>query len=61
MRRPTARVGRNRRRVCLYTTAVLVGAALFLTAPIANGQYLAGLLLLLAGTGGFVLDSEPQR
>lgn len=59
--RPTARVGRYRRRACLYGPLVVLGAALLLMSyPTINGAYLAGLLILLAGTGGFVLESGPQ-
>ncbi|WP_207593958.1 hypothetical protein [Arthrobacter sp. D5-1] len=61
MMRPTARVGRYRRRAYLYGPLVILGAALVLmTCPTINGAYLAGLLILLAGTGGFVLESGPQ-
>jgi hypothetical protein len=61
VRRPSARVGRNRRRVCLYTTAGLLGTALVFAAPNVNGLYLIGALLVLAACGGFVLESGPQR
>lgn len=59
--RPTARVGLYRRRAFLYGPLVVLGAALVLmTCPTINGAYLAGLLILLAGSGGFVLESGPQ-
>lgn len=59
--RPTARVGLYRRRAFLYGPLVILGAALVLmTSPNINGAYLAGLLILLAGAGGFVLESGPQ-
>lgn len=59
--RPTARVGLYRRRAFLYGPLVVLGAALVLmTSPNLNGAYLAGLLILLAGAGGFVLESGPQ-
>lgn len=59
--RPTARVGLYRRRAFLYGPLVVLGAALVLmTFPTVNGAYLAGLLVLMAGTGGFVLESGPQ-
>ncbi|MDI2019728.1 hypothetical protein PJL18_00219 [Paenarthrobacter nicotinovorans] len=61
MMRPTARVGRFRRRAYLYGPLVILGAALVLmTSPTLNGAYPAGLLILMAGTGGFVLESGPQ-
>ncbi|WP_420179659.1 hypothetical protein [Paenarthrobacter sp. TA1.8] len=61
MRRPTARVGLYRRRACLYGPLVVLGAALILmTSPNINGAYLAGLLIMLTGAGGFVLESGPQ-
>ncbi|WP_426302750.1 hypothetical protein [Arthrobacter sp. R-11] len=60
MRRPSARVGRNRRRVCLYTTIGLAGSLMVFAAPNLNGLYLVGALLLLAACGGFVLDSDAH-
>lgn len=61
MMRPTARVGRYRRRACLYGPLMVFGSALVLmTCPNINGAYLAGLLLMLTGVGGFVLESGPQ-
>jgi uncharacterized membrane protein YhaH (DUF805 family) len=58
--RPTARVGRYRRRAYLYGPLVVLGAALILmTSPNLNGAYLAGLLVMMAGAGGFVLESGP--
>jgi len=59
--RPTARVGRYRRRAYLYGPLVILGAALVLmTCPTINGAYLAGMLVMMAGAGGFVLESGPQ-
>lgn len=59
--RPTARVGLYRRRAFLYGPLVILGAALVLmTSHNINGAYLAGLLILLTGAGGFVLESGPQ-
>lgn len=59
--RPSARVGQNRRRAFLYGPLVILGAVLVLMMTgTANGVYLAGLLILLAGAGGFVLESGPQ-
>lgn len=59
--RPSARVGLHRRRAFLYGPLVILGAALVLmTTGTANGAYLAGLLILLAGATGFVLESGPQ-
>ncbi len=59
--RPTARVGLYRRRAYLYGPLVILGAALVLmSSGTVNGAYLAGLLIILAGAGGFVLESGPQ-
>lgn len=59
--RPTARVGLYRRRACLYGPLVILGASLVLmTCPTVNGAYLAGLLIMMTGVGGFVLESGPQ-
>ncbi|WP_284986994.1 hypothetical protein [Arthrobacter sp. fls2-241-R2A-172] len=61
MMRPTARVGLYRRRAYLYGPLVILGAALVLmSSGTVNGAYLAGLLIILAGAGGFVLESGPQ-
>ncbi|MEE2568583.1 hypothetical protein V1638_04120 [Pseudarthrobacter sp. J64] len=56
--RPSARVGRNRRRVCLYIPLLIFGtlgmAAAF---PTFNAVYLAGTLSLISGAAGFVLET----
>ena len=59
MRAPSVRVGRNRRRTFVYVPALVIGAALFLLAmPLLNGIAVLGALLLVAGTGGFVLEVD---
>jgi hypothetical protein len=59
MRRPSARVGRNRRRAYLYAPAGLLGTFLVFGAPAVNGAYLVGALLLLFAAGAFVLGAGP--
>ena len=59
MRRPSARVGRNRRCAIVYAPVGLLGTLLIFAAPPVNGQYLVGALLVLAAAGGFVLESGP--
>lgn len=62
MRPPSVRVGRNRRRTFVYVPALVIGAALFLLAmPLLNGAALLGALLLVAGTGGFVLEVDGRH
>ena len=62
--RPSARVGRNRRRTFLYTPLLILGALMFLAAlaafPIINSGYLAGVTLLITGTAGFVLETGQE-
>lgn len=61
MSRPSARVGRNRRRAFLYAPLLTLGALLVLTATPLTGLYILGTLLLLVAAGGFVLESgEPN-
>lgn len=65
MRAPSLRVGRNRRRMFLYSPALVIGMLMFLAAvaafPIINGGYLAGVTLLIAGTAGFVLETGKDN
>lgn len=60
MSRPSARVGRNRRRAFLYAPLLLIGLLLILTSAPINGTYVLGTLLALAAAGGFVLESGEQ-
>lgn len=59
MRRPSARVGRNRRCAYLYSPAGIFGTLLVFAAPTLNGGYLVGALVVLFAAGGFVLESGP--
>ena len=59
MRRPSARVGRNRRCAYLYSPVGVLGALVVFTAPAANGGHLAGALMVLAAAVGFVLEADP--
>lgn len=62
MRRPSLRVGRNRRRAILYTPLFALGAAAALASfPTFNAAYLVGLLFLTAGAAGFVLETGTQK
>jgi len=62
MRRPSARVGRNRRRAYLYTPLLILGALAVLTSfPVINGGYLAGITLLIAGAAGFVRETGKDN
>lgn len=58
MSRPSARVGRNRRRAFLYVPLLVLGALLVLTGNLVDGRYLLGAVLLIAAAGGFILDDE---
>lgn len=56
--RPSERVGRNRRRVYLYTTLILLGGlAVGASFPTFNAAYLVGIFFLVAGAAGFVLET----
>lgn len=60
--RPSARVGRNRRRAYLYTPLILLGAlAAWAAFPTFNAAYLAGILFLLTGAAGFVLETGQDN
>lgn len=65
MRTPSMRVGRNRRRIFLYTPLLVLGALMFLAAlaafPIINSGYLAGVTFLMAGAAGFVLETGQNN
>jgi hypothetical protein len=61
MSRPSARVGRNRRRAFLYAPLLALGALLVLTATPMNGLYVLGTLVLLAAAGGFILESGERN
>ena len=62
MRAPSARVGRNRRRTHVYLPLFILGALLIVaTVPTFNAAYLAGVLFLLGGVAGFVLETGPQK
>lgn len=62
MRRPTARVGRNRRRACVYAPSFALGALAVLESfPSFNSAYLAGMLFLTAGAAGFVLETGTTK
>ncbi len=57
MSRPSARVGRNRRRA--YLLVILAGAAAVAAAfPTFNAFYLIGVLAVATGAAGFVLETE---
>lgn len=65
MRAPSLRVGRNRRRMFLYTPSLILGALAFVASlasfPIINSGYLAGLTFLIAGAAGFVLETGKDN
>lgn len=61
MSRPSARVGRNRRRAFLYAPLLTLGLLLVLTATPIDGLYVLGTLLALVAAGGFVLESGEQN
>ena len=62
MRAPSVRVGRNRRRTYLYTPALALGTLLMLSAfPLFNAGYLAGVLFLITGAAGIVLETGNQK
>jgi hypothetical protein len=55
--RPSARVGRNRRRAYLLT--ILAGALAVAAAfPTFNAFYLVGVLAVATGAAGFVIETE---
>lgn len=57
MSRPSARVGRNRRRAFLYVPLLALGVLMVLTSTPLNGLYVLGALVLLLAAGGFILES----
>lgn len=60
--RPSARVGRNRRRAYLYTPLLGVGALAMLTSsPIFNGADLFGLIAIAAAAAGFVYETGQDN
>lgn len=61
MSRPSARVGRNRRRAFLYAPLLALGLMLILASQPINGLYVLGTLLVLVAAGGFVLESGEQN
>lgn len=62
LRRPSARVGRNRRCAYLYTPLLILGAlAVLASFPVMNAAYLAGVALLITGTAGFVLETGQDN
>jgi hypothetical protein len=62
MTRPSAQVLRKRRRACLYTPALALGAAMLLAAfPTFNSAYLLGIIFLTVGAGGFVLETGTTK
>jgi hypothetical protein len=55
--RPSARVGRNRRRA--YLLVILAGTLAIAAAfPTFNAFYLVGVLAVATGAAGFVLETE---
>lgn len=60
MSRPSARVGRNRRRAFLYAPLLALGLLLVLAATPVNGQYVLGAIVMMIGAGGFILESGAQ-
>ena len=60
MSRPSARVGRNRRRAFLYAPLLAVGLLLILAATPVNGQYVLGAIIMMIGPGGFILEPGEQ-
>jgi len=62
VRAPSARVGRNRRRTHVYLPLFILGAALIAaTVPTFNSAYVAGVIFLIGGAAGFVLETGPQK
>jgi hypothetical protein len=62
MSTPTARVGKNRRRACLYLPLLGIGAIAVLTSsPAFNGADLIGTMFLAAGAAGFVLETGKDN
>lgn len=61
MSRPSARVGRNRRRAFLYAPLLALGLLLVITSTPINGPYVLGTLLVLVSAGGFVLESGERN
>ena len=65
MRAPSVRVGRNRRRTLLYAPLLILGALMFFAAtpalPVINSAYLGGVIFLLAGAAGFILETGQSK
>ncbi|AZS11736.1 hypothetical protein HOU96_gp38 [Arthrobacter phage Maja] len=62
MRGPSPRVGRNRRRVCLYLPFLGIGALAVLTSsPVFNGADLFGVFALSVGAAGFVHETGKDH
>ena len=62
MRAPSVRVGRNRRRAYVYLPLFLLGAALiFAVVPTFNAAYLGGVIFLISGAAGFVIETGPHK
>jgi hypothetical protein len=61
VKRPSVRVGLNRRRTFLYLPLLIIGALLFLLAfPVMNGVAVLGAVTMVSGAGGFVLEADPR-
>jgi hypothetical protein len=62
VRRPSARVGRNRRCAYLYAPLVVLGAlAVLASFPVMNAAYLVGVTFLIAGAAGFVYETGTPK
>lgn len=61
MSRPSARVGRNRRRAFLYAPLLALGLLLIITASPINGQYVLGAIIMMTGAGGFILEAGERN
>jgi hypothetical protein len=61
MSRPSAAVARRRRLALVYVPAFTAGALLCTeTGTVLNGVWWLGALLMIAATGGVLLDLEPR-
>lgn len=61
MKRPSVRVGLNRRRTFLYLPLLIIGALFFFLAfPVMNGVAVFGAVTLIGGAGGFVLEADAR-
>ncbi|MBT2594756.1 hypothetical protein [Arthrobacter sp. ISL-72] len=60
MSRPSARVGRNRRRAYLLILAAGL-LAIVAAFPTFNAAYLVGMLAVVTGAAGFVIETETGQ